>query len=405
MSSLFFFQTTVSPRSWNVGLKSALRGLLHCGFIAAKGPSTPQHPSPYSPLRVTGLCLIKGVDFQIPTCLIWIGLFLLAACKPSPPPIVDPPTPKAGSVFILNEGNFQWGNASLDVYDPEKETLQSAIFQSANQQPLGDVLQSMEVFDDKTYLVVNNSGKIEVLDPDSLTRLGSIEGLTSPRYFLGISPQKAYVSDLYGNAIAVLDLEKAEIRDHIPLAGWTERMVLAEGSVFVSNVQSDYLYLIDPQSDQIKDSIRIRIGGSGIVQDKEGMLWVACGEILQANVQGALYRIDPGSQAVIDSFLFPIDQKPSELHINAAGDQLFFLNGGVQKMRIDATDLPSESFISAEGGLLYGLGIDPATDEIYVADAIDYVQKGLILRYNATGELVHEFRAGIIPGGFYFQEK
>jgi len=38
--------------------------------------------------------------------------------------------------------------------------------------------------------------------------------------------------------------------------------------------------------------------------------------------------------------------------------------------------------------------------EVYVADAIDYVQDGVILRYSPEGELLDEFYVGIIPGAF-----
>ena len=36
----------------------------------------------------------------------------------------------------------------------------------------------------------------------------------------------------------------------------------------------------------------------------------------------------------------------------------------------------------------------------YVADAIDYQQKGIVYRYSPEGELLDEFRVGIIPGAF-----
>jgi hypothetical protein len=42
---------------------------------------------------------------------------------------------------------------------------------------------------------------------------------------------------------------------------------------------------------------------------------------------------------------------------------------------------------------------------VYVADAIDYVQQGKIYRYDATGHLISEFYAGIIPGAFSWKNE
>jgi hypothetical protein len=39
-----------------------------------------------------------------------------------------------------------------------------------------------------------------------------------------------------------------------------------------------------------------------------------------------------------------------------------------------------------------------------VADAIDYVQQGKIYRYDASGYLISEFYAGIIPGAFCWKK-
>lgn len=338
------------------------------------------------------------------TLLLSVSLCLcvLTSCKPDPVDPLPDPEPSTGRVFILNEGNFQWGNASLDLYDPETNVLVSGIFESVNQNPLGDVLQSMSIHEGKAYLVVNNSNKIEVVDPDSLISLGTIEGFTSPRFFLGISPNKAYVSDLYANEIAIVDVETQEISGQIPLPGWSEQMILLGEFAFVCNVRRPYLYVIHTQTDAVVDSIKIGLGGNRLVRVDGGNIWVACGETLQADAEGALYIINPNSRAVVDSFLFPLEQKPSELQVNAAGTHIYFLNGGVHRMAIDATALPATPIIPEDGGLFYGLGIDPAKEEVYVADAIDFVQRGAVLRYDSEGNLLHEFRAGIIPGRFYF---
>jgi len=42
---------------------------------------------------------------------------------------------------------------------------------------------------------------------------------------------------------------------------------------------------------------------------------------------------------------------------------------------------------------------------VYVADAIDYRQHGMIYRYGPDGRLKDEFYAGITPGAFCWQRQ
>ena len=44
-------------------------------------------------------------------------------------------------LFIVNEGMFQYGNATLSYYDPETKTVENEVFHRANAFKLGDVAQ------------------------------------------------------------------------------------------------------------------------------------------------------------------------------------------------------------------------------------------------------------------------
>ncbi|MBR5603111.1 MAG: YncE family protein, partial [Bacteroidales bacterium] len=58
-------------------------------------------------------------------------------------------------LFICNEGNFQYGNATLSYYDPETKIIENEVFYRANAMKLGDVAQSMIIRDGIGWFVVN----------------------------------------------------------------------------------------------------------------------------------------------------------------------------------------------------------------------------------------------------------
>ena len=92
---------------------------------------------------------------------------MLFSCKPDRP--VTPSGYTIGSgVFVLNEGNFQFSNASLSFYDPQADTVANNLFYKVNNAPLGDVAQSLALADGKLYIVVNNSNLIYKVDANSL---------------------------------------------------------------------------------------------------------------------------------------------------------------------------------------------------------------------------------------------
>ena len=60
-------------------------------------------------------------------------------------------------LFICNEWNFQYGNATLSYYDPATKKVENEVFYRANAMKLGDVCQSMIIRDGIGWVVVNNS--------------------------------------------------------------------------------------------------------------------------------------------------------------------------------------------------------------------------------------------------------
>jgi len=333
-------------------------------------------------------------------------LLLIASCRKDAPPKPDNnpiPASDSNAVYITNEGNFQFGNAAVSYYADGMTEAVEDLFRPANNRPLGDVCQSMCIFNNKAYIVVNNSGKVEVVNPATFVSTATISGLKSPRYFLPVSNSKAYISDMYANAISVVDLNSNTITGTIPCRGQTQELLLAHGEVFVTNEHSNKLYVINSSNDMISDSISIGYGSNSIVEDKNSKLWILCsGKPGSSNA--SLHRINPANYTVEYSFTFnKSSDSPWRLCINGNRDILYFLNKDCYQMTVTDATLPATPLIPSNGKNFYGLGINPHNNHIYISDAIDYVQRGKIYIYKPDGSVASDFLAGIIPGGFYFK--
>lgn len=308
-------------------------------------------------------------------------------------------------VLIINEGTFGWTNASITLYNKSNNIVNQNVFKNANNGTnLGDVAQSFLQINDKGYIVVNNSNKVEVVKMVDFKSVTTITGFNSPRYMLKINNSKAYVTDLYSNSIQIVNLNSNTISGNIAVPGWTEQLLLHNDTAYVCDMKNNNILIINTFTDVLVDSIKVGISPNSLVLDKNNQLWVLCsGGFNEENAR--LIQINPADRSLVQSFTFSnINHSPGSLTINGSKDNLYFINNSVYQMSITSSNLPSTPIVTNSGNLFYGLGIDPTNNDIYVADAIDYVQNGIVFRYSASGSLIHQFTSGIIPGSFWFIE-
>jgi len=336
---------------------------------------------------------------------------------------------KSSGVFITNEGNFMWGNASLSYYNYENKEVKNDVFYNTNALPLGDVAQSMAIRDSLGYVVMNNSAKIYIINTNTFEYVGKITGLTSPRYIHFINKHKAYVSDLYAKTIYVVDplgsfettgVADGKITGRIDVTNHssdfyqhpTEQMVQYKNFVFTNCWSYDNkILVIDTNTDQVVDSISVLKQPTSLIIDKNHKIWTVSDGGYEGSPYGQDYPgltcIDAKTRKVEKTYRFNMEDWPQEICINGAKNRLFFVNKHIYTMPTDTSAMP-EIFIESPHkdvvyGGFYGLDIDPYTNDVYVADALDYVQQGVVYRYNAEAEPVDTFKVGITPGAFCFK--
>jgi DNA-binding beta-propeller fold protein YncE len=353
---------------------------------------------------------------------ILIGVFGLFACSESPVDTVFFDFTGNRGVYIVNQGNFMYGNSSLSFYDPVTKRVVNHVFQARNGAPLGDVAQSMSIWNNLGFVVVNNSGKIYVIDSRTAEYQGSITGLSSPRYIHFVNSQKAYITDLYARKITIIDPSTFRITGEIPVSNSksefnqhpTEKMIQYKNLVFTNCWSYDNkILVIDTNTDQLIDSIEVFKQPNSLVIDKDNKIWVLTDGGFEGSPYGyerpGLLKIDAETREIERTFRFALGEHPHSLCLNAGKDSLLFLNRHVWKMAASDKKLQEQPFITSANTNLYGgfysLAIDPSNSEIYVGDAIDHAQNGLVRRFSTSGKLVDEFKVGISPGGFTFKQE
>jgi len=298
-------------------------------------------------------------------------------------------------ILISNEGNFQWGNASVSFYDTENDILIESVFQEVNNRPLGDVLQSITIDGDFAYLVLNNSARIEVVNKNSFELVGSITGFISPRYIHIVNSEKAYVSDLYANKIAVVDLVSLEITSYIDCIGWTAEMYPLDNEVYILNKTANSIYIIDLATDVISPLLVLDFEVSAFKIDSQNRLWLTGSK----NDIGTVQCINLLSGEIQYSYNF-VGESPSDLYVSETGTDVYFLSNGVWHINEFTDEIISAPIIPANDRLFYGLSVHQ--DKIYIADAINYVQQGTVWVYDLQATLLNELKVGIIPSDFDF---
>jgi hypothetical protein len=308
-------------------------------------------------------------------------------------------------VFVINEGNYMAGNGTISFYSYSAGKIYNDIFSKANGRPLGDIPYSMEILKDKGYIVVNNSGNIEVVDKNSMHSLKTIGDLVSPRKILLIDSTKAYVSSLYSNSVTIIDLLTNSISGFINIRRSSESMILLGNKAYVSSWYSGKdVMIVNTISNNVIDSIEVAPEPESMVLDKNNKLWVLCNGGYARQNFAELIIINTLTDNIEKRFVFPSkSDSPSGLQINKTRDTLYYIESGIRKMGIQSLSLPVKTFNQTSGRIIYKLGIDPRNNRIFYSDALDYQQKGYILQLNSNGAAIDSSRADIIPGSFCFK--
>ncbi len=339
------------------------------------------------------------------------GLFLTTSCKELGDE--QPSGLYQTGVFIVNEGPFGSGTGTVSYYDRDADILKNDIYGTENGgATIGNILQSMSLYNGAGYLLANNANKMVVVDAQTFKMTSTLAtGLTLPRYFLPIDATRAYITqwgkDSATSGIAVYDYATKTIAKTIPTGKGADHIIRQSvGAIWVLNSgglgKDSTVTIVNASTDSVIQKVRVGIAPNGIVEDANSDIWIICQGEYQKN-NGKLVKVR--NKAVEYSFTLP--DGASNLIADKTKSTLYFLAGNqiYQKDLLNFGATPPSVFMKPTGATaLYSLGIDPKTGYIWCGDALDYTKSGTVYIIDPTTKTEKKKLAvGIAPNGFVFQ--
>jgi len=322
---------------------------------------------------------------------------LFIGCQADNEEIIDP-IPNQW-VFVACEGNFGASNGSISMINELGEV------KSVND--LGDIVQSVEVYKNKLFVIINNSHKIMAFDitADGL-RLPGIEidtNNSSPRE-MQIIDDKLYFKNWNSSDVKILNLTNYVIEESIQVEGKPESIVIDGTDLWVGiQMNNDYsdgnkLLKISTISNSVSETFDIGKGPTSLT-------------VSDNNIYVANTYYDANYNAFYGSSKLNVISKEVDINyygsgIVCGGDVLNYnsdifrsYSGGAAMLGSDLKILEQTKIGSYEPSQLYSSEI--IGDYIYfgITDFRDINQVKVV---DFNNNEIASYDVGLIPGDFAF---
>ena len=299
-------------------------------------------------------------------------------------------------LFIASEGNFGSSNGSIEVFKGQ-EKIQTI-------SNVGDVIQSILVFEDDLFVAVNNSHIIKKYDiTESGLALPGIEVSTNnsgPREMCVVD-NKLYFTNWLSKDIKVLDLNTYLISSFSTLTNVPEDIVSDGTFLFVSTPhqelydnQGSLITKIDLYDGSVVESFEVGLGPEQLYLDENLLFvsrtyydenWLASYgsgkvDINTGNVEITTYGAGTACRADIFKFKDVMHRATSE--------------GAVP------LDAELNLNMAAKVGELNGVYSGKVLNDQLILGTTDYMAPDTVFLFNSSDELLQTFEVNALPGDF-----
>lgn len=307
----------------------------------------------------------------------------------------------ANGVIITNEGTFGQPNANISYIDAETQQVTNNVYSNVNGENLGDVLQNIGFYQDKAYLVLNNSNKVVVVDRETFVKQAVVtENILLPRY-IAFAADKFYVTNSVTNSVSSYSISDNSAVSNITVAGAPEEIEAIGNHVFAQigwYASGNTVSVIDAATDTLIENIVLsEVGLNGMVADNEYLYVLTTGadfmHIYKINGQTLEIESDVRFTSVVN--VSKITLEDGILYFTGNGNKVYGLPVSMQGEPVEILTVNDNTWST-----FYGFNV--IQDYIFSGDANGFVAPSIVTVYNLdTAAQVMQFSTGIGTNGFY----
>ena len=296
-------------------------------------------------------------------------------------------------IFIATEGNFGSSNGAITVFSGNQ--------QIQNIPDIGDVVQSLAIYNNKLFVLVNNSHLLKVYNiTDSGLSLPGIDISTDnsgPREMV-IVDNYAYFTNWNTQDIKILNLETYFIEGSININGLPESIVSDGSYLWVAISSGSTVEKISLETREIVATIEVGNGPQQMLLDSD-LLWISrtyysadwtetYHGTTQINIQTGKVSIrEYGVGTVCGGDIMLI-----------AGEVYRAFEGGVAPLEMDLTLNRSVKIGKYSSDDLYSAGANDKN--VFMGITSDFQAPDTVYVHNNGGDLSYTYIVGASPGDY-----
>ncbi len=322
----------------------------------------------------------------------------------------QPTQPITKGVFVINEGLYMQNNSEVTFYDPSTDQTITNFYSQRNGKILGDNANSMYIFENKGYIAVDGSNKIEVIDLQTGQSLGIIDlGQNgSPREIFILNSSRGFVTSFSKHAVIEFNPTNLSKVREIPVGKYPEGIAYTNNKLFVVNSDlgnGNSVSVIDLNSNSVIKTIQVGRNPRFAGLTNDGRVLIGCsGDFFSATAIGGYYFINPINLTLSDSILLLYHPQDYAL---TKDNYLFYINDkGIGRINLNNKNVDT-TFISGMTvndiyGIAYSIAFDEINQKLYVGNPKNFQQNGEVKIFDKNGNYLKKFETKINPGAIYF---